>query len=92
MVVEKFCKLDIKQQSRFQLGANVDQSICIPAKNMPVLVGRFVHFIHSAALLQAVLQANTERFRNGLVETRNRRVEVRKGLGKLLVPDQLISK
>ena len=27
---------------------------------MPVLVGRFVHFIHSAALLQAVLQANTE--------------------------------
>ena len=42
MFVENFRKLDFKQYSRFQLWANADQNICIPAKNMPVLAGRLV--------------------------------------------------
>ena len=46
------------------------------------------HFIHSAALLQAVLWAKTEPVRNGLVETRKIAVELRNGLGTLLFPAQ----
>ena len=53
----------------------------------------FTHFIHfSAALLQAVLQANTEPFRNALVKMRNQREETRNGLGTSLVPVQIVSK
>ena len=37
-------------------------------------------FTPIAALLQSVLQANSEAFRNGLVETMNRAVEMRNGL------------
>ena len=48
----------------------------------------FTQLTHSAALLQAKLQANTEPFRNGLVKTRNRTVEMRNGLGTLLMPAQ----
>ena len=51
--------------------------------------------IHSAAVLQAVLQANTEPFRNGLVETRNsavETVEMSNRLKTLLVPVQISNK
>ena len=37
------------------------------------------HSIHSAALLQAMLQRNTEQFRKILVETSNRAVEMWNG-------------
>ena len=46
---------------------------------------------HSAALLQAVPQANTQLFRNGLIETRNCGVEMRNRLGTLVVPVQFPS-
>ena len=49
-------------------------------------------FTPITALLQAVLQANTELFRNDLVKTRNRAVELKNGLKTLLVPVQKISK
>ena len=52
----------------------------------------FTHFTLSAALLQAVLQANTETFRNGLVKTRNRAVEKLNGLGTLLIPVEIFFK
>ena len=52
----------------------------------------FTHFTHSAALLQAVLQANTEPFRNGLIETRKRAVEMRTVLGTLLGPVEFLLK
>ena len=48
----------------------------------------FTLFTQSAALLEAALQANPEPFRNGLVETRKRIVEMRNGLGALLVLDE----
>ena len=48
-------------------------------------------FAHSAALLQAVLQANTELFWNGLVETSSRAIEMRNWLGTFLVPVQFPS-
>ena len=51
----------------------------------------FIHFIHLAALLQAVLKAKTEQFPSGLVDTRNRGVKMRKGLGTLLVLVQFFS-
>ena len=43
-------------------------------------------FTQSAALLQAVLQAKTEPFRNGLVDTRRQLAEMSNRLGTLLVP------
>ena len=46
----------------------------------------FIQFTHSAALLQSTLQATKELFRNGSVETRNRLVEMKNELRKLLVP------
>ena len=42
MFVENFRKLDFKQWSRFWPLANVDQNMCVRAKNMPVLAGRLV--------------------------------------------------
>ena len=44
MFVENFRKLDFEQWSRFYMWENVDQKICIPAKNMPVVAGRVVIF------------------------------------------------
>ena len=55
---------------------------------VPYSLGPFI----SAALLQAMLQAEMELFRNGLVETRNRAVEMRNELGTFLVPVQIFSK
>ena len=52
----------------------------------------FIHLIHSGALLQAALQTNTEPFRNGLVESRNRTVEMRIAQGTLSVHVQIWSK
>ena len=48
----------------------------------------FIHFIHSVALLQAVLQANTEPLRTCVVQTKNRAIETRDGLLTLLIPVQ----
>ena len=49
-------------------------------------------FTPITALLQAVLQANTETFQNDLVETRKRAIELKNGLGTSLVPVQNVSK
>ena len=48
----------------------------------------FTYSTHSTALLQAVLQVNTEPFWKGLVETRIRAVGMNNGLGTVLVPVQ----
>ena len=48
--------------------------------------------IHLAALLQAVLQWNTEPLRSGLVELRNKTVEMRNEQRSLVVPVQIFSK
>ena len=60
---------------------------CCTVLNSSVII----QFIHSAALLQAVIQTKMEPFRNGQVEMRNRAVEMQKELGTLLVPFQVFS-
>ena len=52
----------------------------------------FNPFIHSAALLQRVIQINTEPFRNSEVETRTTAVEMSNGLRTPLVLVQIIPK
>ena len=52
----------------------------------------FTQFILSAALLQAMLQTNRDPLRKGLVEMKNRAVELRSGTGTFLVALQFLPK
>ena len=63
---------------------------CVVLANYGTVPYSLFSFV-SAALLQAVLQANTERFLNELVKLRNQLVARRNRLGTSLVPVQTVS-
>ena len=62
---------------------------CVAFANYGAVPYLLISFV-SAALLQAVLQANTERFLNALVKMRDQIVERRNGLRTSLVPVQTV--